>query len=318
MDSTRKAAILLLALGREHATLLLEHLTEREVAMLSEEIADLGEIPPDKREVVFQEALQSIGGPTAAYGGVEQAKNLLALKGMDPDNIGAFHIVRDVDEDLLLQYFRREHPQAIALILSYQLPSFAASVLSKFDERAQADLALRIATMTVPTPDILEAVERDLEEQLGALAAGRVVQERGGAKELAGILNSARPDIEESILDQLALMDKELATTVRALMFVFEDIATLDDRAIQEILKNVDTKTLALAMKGVSDTVKQTLYRNLSERAQESLNEEIDLIGAVPRSEVQAARDQIIAQVRALEADGSITIRRGDDSDLIA
>lgn len=317
MEPQQKAAALILAMGKQQASLLLEHLTEHEVARLSEEIARLGEIAPDSREAVFQEALTSVGGPTTAYGGPDQARTILSLKGMDPDNIGAFHIVKDVDTDLLLQFFRKEHPQTVALILSYQPASFSAKILTKFDEQTRSDIALRIATLSEPSPEVIEHVERTLEEELGTLASAKPDGEHGGAKDLAVILNNTDKDVEETILEQIAEVDEQLAKDIRALMFVFEDIAALDDRAIQEILKNVDTKSLALAMKGVAADVKETFYRNLSERAQESLNEEIDLLGPVPRSDVENARAQIVAQVRTLEADGTIVIRRGEDGDLV-
>ena len=327
LSPTQKAAALVVTVGSENAAHVLSHLSEEEVETLAGEVARLGEIDSEVVDSVLREVYERMTGHRfAPAGGVHVAKEMLTRwKGPKAAEIldrivgsrteRPFAFLRDVDPDQLVQFLKEEHPQTVALVLAHQTPSYAAQVLSGFDPDLQREVALRIAGMGRTSPDVIETVETALQARLGSMTRTDSTS-RGGVKDLAEVLNHADRATEREILDRLAEVDPDLAEQVRALMFVFEDIASLDDRSIQLVIQAVDTQTLAVAMKGVRPDVQQAILRNLSARARETLLEEMDLLGPVRRRDVEAAQTEIVARIRELDDAGEIVISR-DSGDLI-
>lgn len=316
----QKAAALVLAIGTDKAESILQHLTRDEIEALANHVLTLGEIDPNERRGVVRDVLShllTIDPLAEAEALRTRAKTALpASQKIDKGPDGPFGFLARVEIDQLVQYLANEHPQTIAVVLSHQPPEVSAKILNHIDEHLAADVAMRIATIGKTPPElivrIVEAMKAELTETHPEDAAPPE-----GARELAGILNRGGHELEEWVLERLGMEDRQLADRVKALMFTFADIVTLDDRSIQKVLQNVETASLALALKGQSDDVQDAIYRNLSERASESLREEAELLGTVRRTEVEEAQMSVVAQIRALEAAGQITISRGGDGDFI-
>ncbi|GBE25561.1 MAG TPA: flagellar motor switch protein FliG [Actinobacteria bacterium] len=324
----QKAAALLVAVGADAASSIMQYLTEQEVETLAAEIASIGRLHPDTVESVLEEVYQEAASQQLiTAGGIDYARELLTSwkgsKGAEIiDRLVAdldvlpFGFVRDIDPEQLVHLLKDEHPQTIALILVYQPPSYSASVIRGFDPALQAEVALRVGTMGKTSPAVIQRVERALQSRLGNVSAAEV-SVRGGVEDLAEVLNNSDRTTEKAILEKLATSDPILTEQVRALMFIFEDVVSLDDRSIQLVLQQVDTKDLAMAMKGVAANVRDTIMKNMSQRAAESLVEEIELLGPVRRSDVEVAQTAIVAAVRRLEEAGQIVISRAGEGDLV-
>lgn len=319
LRTSQKAAALVLSLGTDRALNVLKHLSDEDVRMLASEVSVLEQVDSDDYLAVLRETVDSTASSIAPRaGGPEVARKLLATRrNLDPNELShvsgsrPFSFIHEVEAEQLTQFLRSEHPQTSALILAYQNPAFASKIIAGLDPEMRVDIALRIATMGRTSRDVINSVERVLKGRLDS-SADDTAELRDGAKGLANILNNSDRPVEKAVLEHVALFDPDLAEHVRALMFVFEDIVKLDDRSIQEVLKSVDTKTLSVALKGAPKDVTESVIRNLSERAQESLNEEIDLLGPVLRKDVDAAGAQIVTVVRTLEAEGQIVISRNE------
>ena len=328
MRPEQKAAALVVAIGSKQASHLLQFLSEEEVETLATEVARLGRVRPeviaDVLEEVYEEAATQ---HLLAAGGVDYARKLLTeWKGSQGAeiidrlladlNVTPFAFVRDIEPESLVNILKEEHPQTVALILAHQPAAYAAAVLRDFEPEMQNEVALRIATMGRTSPEVIQKVEQALHERLGTVSSAEVTV-RGGVEDLAEVLNNTDRETERAILDRLTTFDPDLAEKVRALMFVFEDVVQLDDRSIQAVLKGVDGKNLALAMKGVSSEVQEAVLRNMSQRAKDTLLEEIDLLGPVRRRDVEAAQTTVVAEVRRLDEAGEIIVSRGGESDLV-
>lgn len=321
IPAPQKAAALVVALGSRNSANLLRHLTEEEVELLATEVAGLGDLEPDLMDSVLREVYEELMGHRfVAAGGPQLAKEMLmhwrGAKGAEiMERILAAHhklpfgFVRDVDPDQLLQFLKEEHPQTVALILAHQPPSYAAQCIAGLDPEMQRDVALRVASMGRISPDVIKKVESTLRARLGSITSTEATA-RGGVKDLAEMLSHSDRATEKAILARLDEIDTELAEQVRALIFVFDDIVTLDDRSVQLVLQSVDTQTLAVAMKGVGENVKNVALRNLSSRAQERLLEEIEILGSLRRSEIEEAQSEIVARIRHMDETGEIVIAR--------
>lgn len=320
----QRAAALVLAIGSGKASAILDHLSPDEVALLAEEVGLLGDIDPVTRNALMAGTLNHMmsidpaaeaAALKARARAMEAAAELADLETFDP--LQPFKFLQKVELDQAIQFLRNEHPQTTAVILSAQPPAFAAKILAEFEAEEAGDIALRIATIGRTPTELVYRIEEAIRKRLTEAEEDDSGTPRDGPKELAAILNNAERDMEKTVLEHLSEHDGELAERVRSLMFVFEDIVTLEDRAIQQVLQQVNTSSLAMALKGADEQVRDTLLRNLSERARESLLEEVDLLGAVRKQDVAEARTGIVAAIRALEASGQIVIARGDDSELI-
>lgn len=318
LQPRQRAAALVLAIGSGRASHLLDYLSREEVELLADEVARLGSIGSGERAAAVREAISQLRtmDPAAEAAALRSHAGRLQLGAASAAAGRPFAFLERVDFDEAVTFLRVEHPQTAAVVLSCQPSQLAARLLAALDDELAADIALRIATLGRMPAGLLDEMDRVARRQL--TGSGVAVVAPDGAKELAAILNNGNRDLESAVLERLAGHDRSLAERVRSLMFVFEDIVTLGDRAIQQVLQNVNTQSLAVALKGVTPEVRDTVFRNLSERAREALAEEIDLLGAVRRSDVAQAQTEIVAQIRMLEAAGTIVINRGDEGELVA
>ncbi len=326
LSGAQKSAVLLLSLGVDHAASVLRCLDESEVAEIMTEIAELDDVAPEIVDLVISE----FAGDASTFrrtltGGADMARHLLAralgderadaLAERMPGATGrrVFGFVERVEPRLAASLLRDEHPQTVALVLANIDPSFAARLLSQLDDEVRREVAIRIATMDRTTPDVLSLVETRLEARFAALS--EEIEERtvGGVQTLVDLLSKSDEAIERAVVESLREHDEVLADRVRAAMFSFDDLTTLDDRAIQQVLRGVDTKDLAIALKGARDAVREKILGNLSSRAGETLREEIELLGRVKVAAVEDARANVLRVVREMEENGQLVLERGSD-----
>lgn len=331
LSGLRKAAILLVQIGREKAAKILAKLPDEMVEDLTAEIVRLRDVQTADAQIVMQEAhAQIVNSQNVGRGGMELARQLLS-EGLGAERaeeilerLGAtlaempFEGMRKADARQLLSFLADEHPQTIALVLAHLSPGQSAVVLSGFDKQLQTDVAYRIALMERASPDVIRIVERELDRRMSTVLGPQEMSTVGGVAPLVAIINRADRTTERLILEGLESVDNELSEQVRAQMFIFEDVTSLDDKSIQLILRNVESGDLALALKGVKTEVREKVLRNLSTRAAENLVEEIDLLGAVRLSQVEEAQAKVVQEIRALEQAGQITIVRGGDEQFVS
>jgi flagellar motor switch protein FliG len=328
LGGLRKAAVLLVQMGKEGAARVLAAMRDAEVEALSAEIVRLGPITADVGDAVLDEFhAMAKTRRHMTQGGMDYARDLLvSTVGVDRadeivSRIGAamadvpFSFLQRADPRQVLSYLQDEHPQTIALVLAHMAPNLASMVLSGLPADHQADVALRVATMGSVAPDTVRRVEDQLERKLSSLLLPSDVSTLGGVKPLVDIINRADRATERSILDGLAKRSPELAEEIRGQMFLFEDIVGIEDRSMQLLLRQVESQDLATALKGVRDEVRDKVLRNLSERAAENLAEEIELLGSVRMRAVEEAQAKVIAVIRTFEESGQIILRRGGDDE---
>lgn len=327
---TRKAAILLLRLGREKSSEILSHMAEPEVEAIMGEIARLESVGIAETQQVVKEAADMLAARSAiSRGGLHYAQQLLeqslgkerAAEIMERLHAAAvqmpFQFLHQADPAQLRSFIVDEHPQVIALVLAHMTPDKASLLLSGLPADQQAQVAHRIAVMDRTSPDIVRAVEATLERKLSSMLQPQEHSKVGGLDPLVNIINRSDRSTERQIVEGLEALDSALADEVKSRMFMFEDVTALDDRSVQQVLRQVDTAQLALALKGVPDNVRDKITRNLSSRAGESLVEEIELMGPVRLTQVEEAQQGIIRTIRQLEEQGQIMVRRGGDDEFV-
>jgi flagellar motor switch protein FliG len=329
MSGPEKAAILMITIGLELAATIFKFLRQDEVERIVLEIAKISTVSIEKRDLVVQEAYQrAIALKYINEGGIEYAKEILersfgagqaddmtnrlfaALKHGNP-----LELVKKTEPAQLLEFIKEEHPQTIALILVYMSPDQAGAVISQLEPDLQGDVAMRIAILQKTAPEILEQLDELLGRRL--LVSGSDFTKAGGVQSLAQVMGFVDRETEKNILDGLTLRDPAIAEEVKNLLFVFEDIIHLDDRAIQRVLKEVDGKDLALALKTANDELLNRVYKNMSSRAATTLKDDIDVLGPVRVREVGKAQQNIVDVIRTLEENGQIVIARGGKEDRI-
>ncbi len=323
LSNREKAAIVLISMGKEVSAQVLRYLPEQEIESLSTEIARMQNINPKTEMEVLKEYYSMMqASEYINEGGLDFARDVLEnsvgktraesilKKIQEALNPGGFELLKDVDPIHLLEFIRNEHPQTIALILSQLNPGQAAQVLSQLPEDIQTDVAMRIATMEKISPEVIREIESVLDVHLKEVISGNL-SASGGVKAIASILNIVDRGTEKSILSNLEMENPELASSIKNLMFVFEDLLVLDDRGIQLILKEVDTKELAIALKAASDELKDKIFRNVSERVATMIQEEMEYAGPMRLSVVEEAQQRIVEIVRRLEEEQQIVIVRG-------
>ena len=327
---TRKAAILMIQLGKERAAAVLSQLSESEVEAISSEIARLDSVGAEESDAVLLEFRDMLTARShIAQGGVAFAQQVLeqslgadrAAEIIERINAAAvqrpFRFLRGADPAQLRSFMLDEHPQVIALVLAHLSPDVASLMLSGLPSDQQAQVAHRIAVMDRTSPDIIAAVEKTLERRLSSMLQPTETARVGGVDPLVTIINRSDRSTERQIVEGLEALDPELAEEVKSRMFMFEDIVNLEDRSVQLVLRQVDTGQLALALKGVADSVRNKITANLSERAAENLLDEIDILGAVRLVQVEEAQQAVIRTIRELEEQGQIMVRRGNDDDFV-
>ena len=328
-SGVQKAAILLITLGPEKASTIFQHLKEEEIEELTLEIANTSSVSPQDKEDILNEFYQvCLAQQYIAEGGIGYAKELLekALGNEKAQGVIAkltaslqvrpFEFVRKTEPSQLLNFIQDEHPQTIAMILSYLPANQASMVLGALPAEKQADVARRIAQMDRTSPDVIKEVERVLERKLASLV-NQDYTIVGGIDAIVSILNSVDRTTEKHIMESLEIEEPELADEIRKKMFVFEDILLLDDRAIQRVLREVDNADLELALKSSTEEVQNVIFRNLSKRLAAMIKEDMDFMGPVRMKDVEEAQQKIVAIIRKLEDSAEIVISRGGGDDIV-
>ncbi|MCT4613043.1 MAG: flagellar motor switch protein FliG [Clostridia bacterium] len=329
INGKQKAAMLLITLGPERSSEVFKYLKEEEIEQITLEIANTQTVNPAKKEEVLEEFHEiCLAQQYIAEGGINYAQELLekALGAEEAESIitrlmsslqvRPFDFARKTDPSQLLNFIQNEHPQTIALVLSYLKRDQAAAVLSELSAEQQSDVARRIALMDRTSPEIVKDVEKVLEKKISSIATDDYTS-IGGVDAIVDILNTVDRGTEKNIMEALEIDDTELAEEIRKKMFVFEDILTLDDHSIQRILREVDNKDLAIALKGANDDVKDLLFKNISSRLADMIKEDMEFMGPIRLKEVEDAQQKIVNIIRKLEDSGEIIISRGGGDELV-
>jgi flagellar motor switch protein FliG len=325
-----KAAILLITLGPEKSAKIFKHLKEEEIEALTLEIANTTSVMPDVKEEVLNEFYQiCVAQKYIAEGGLSYAKQVLeqalgqekAFEVISKLTVSLkarpFDFIRKADASQILNFIQNEHPQIIALILSYLRPKQAADVLAELSPEKQAEVAKRIAIMDRTTPDVIKEVERALEKKLSNLMTEDYT-DVGGVDSVVEILNSVDRTTEKNIMETLEAEDAELSEEIRRKMFVFEDIITLDNRSIQTVLRqDIDNRELAVALKGSSTEVQNVIFANISKRLSAMIKEDMEFMGPVRKTDVEEAQQKIVNIIRRLQDTGEIIVARGGGDEII-
>ncbi len=329
LTGRQKAAIFLVTLGSEISSEIFKHLREDEIETLTFEIARLDAVDSEDRDAVlmeFQELMMAQDFITT--GGIDYARELLekslgSQKAVDIINrltsslqVRPFDFIRRTDPTHLLNFIQQEHPQTIALILAYLEPQKASVILGSLPHEVQSDVAKRIATMDRTSPEVLREVERVLEKKLSTLSSEDYTA-AGGVESIVDILNLVDRSTEKGIIESLEEEDPELAEDIKKRMFVFEDIVLLDDRAIQKVLREVDTNELAKALKSVDSEVQDKIYRNMSKRAATLLKEDMEYMGPVRLKDVEESQQKIVSIIRKLEEQGEVVVARSGEDEMV-
>lgn len=325
----QKTAIFLLTIGSDVSAQVMRNLSDVEIDQVSYEIAKITKVLPEEKELVLQEFQElMMAQDFITQGGVDQARELLekalgTQKAIDVVNrltstlhIRPFDFVRRQDLTQVLNFIQGEHPQTIALILSYLGPIKSAYILSNLPRHTQANIARRISYMDRTSPEVLREVERVLERQL-SMFSDEDFSSAGGLDTTVAILSNVDRTTERNILERLEDTDQELAEEIKKRMFVFEDIVLLDDRAIQSTLREIDPSDLAKALKSVDIEVQNKIFGNISQRAALLLKEDMEFMGPVRLKDVEEAQQKIVNVIRRLEENGDIVIARTKDDELI-
>lgn len=325
----QKATILLIALGPERSADIFKHLKEDEIEELTLEIANTRSVSPQVKEDVLNEFYQiCLAQQYIAEGGIGYAKELLD-KALGEDRakevitkltaslqVRPFEFVRKTDPSQLLNFIQDEHPQTIAMILSYLTSAQAALVIGALPPEKQADVAKRIAMMDRTSPDVIKEVERVLEKKLSSLV-NQDYTIVGGVDAIVNILNTVDRTTEKHIMESLEIEEPELADEIRKKMFVFEDILLLDDRAIQRVLRDVDNADLGVALKAANEEVQNVIFKNLSKRLAAMIKEDMEFMGPVRMKDVEEAQQKVVSVIRKLEDSGEIVISRGGGDEIV-
>jgi flagellar motor switch protein FliG len=334
LDGSKRAAIVLLALGKEASTQVLKNLDDAEVERIAAEIATLGPVPDDVQNKVLRDYTQALAITAGSRrGGIDTASDLLesALGSSKASEVvgkvkrlSAVGSIRkleqmEMDAGTFAEVLKGEHPQTIALVVAQLEPRSAAGLLASLPEALRTEVAVRIATLEDISPEVSEEIGRSLSSQLEGFAKRSGSKSADGTKIIADILNSIGRETEKDILEVIEDRDPEVAKQVKHLMFVFDDILLLDDRSLQRVLREVDTKELAVALKAADEEIKEKIFKNMSERAANMIKEEIEYMGPKRLSEVEEAQQRIMEAVRSLEDSGEIVMpgRGGDAGDVI-
>lgn len=330
MSGVRKSAILLLTLNEDVAAEILKRLPQAAVEEISREIASRPQTTPEVRRNIFGEFYNlAIGDSAINEGGLEYAKSLLRKSLSEEDAkrvIGTvtqqvqttpFSFLQKAESDNLLTFIQDEHPQTIALILAHLPPQKASEILVGLPSQKQIEVVKRVATMEQTSPEVIKEVERGLEHRLSDIVS-QTFEKAGGVDTVAEMLNLADRSTEKGIMEGLEAEDPDLVEQIRRLMFVFEDILLVNDKGIQSVLKEVDNSELALALKTASQELKDKIFKNMSERAAQLIGEDMQYMGPVRVSDVEAAQQKIVDIVRRLEDSGEIVIAgRGGEKEMI-
>ncbi|MBK5240402.1 flagellar motor switch protein FliG [Clostridium sp.] len=330
LTGIQKAAILFITLGPDASSGIIKKLPEKDIQKITYEIANITSVKSEQRQTILDEFMEmNKAKDFLLEGGVDYAKNLLSKalgtqrakeildKVMEEtQQYRPFSIARKADAHQLLNVISNEHPQTIALIMCYMQSDKAAQILAALPLDLQSDVSFRIATMSSISPMVIKEIEKVLNGKLSSVIRTDTAVV-GGIESLVEILNQVDRTTERNITEGLEREDAELAEKVKESMFVFEDIITLDDVSIQRILREIDNKDLSLALKGCSEEVANSIYKNQSKRAAASLKEDMEFLGPVRLMDVEKAQQKIVGVLRRLDEAGEIVLSRGGEDAII-
>ncbi|MCX7976884.1 MAG: flagellar motor switch protein FliG [Bellilinea sp.] len=325
-----KASALLLTLGVDTSSKILQYLTEGEIERVLLALGKTGPIPPEVRRVALQEAVEfSTADAALRGGGIEYSRQLLA-RAVGPrrgaeilerisvhQQLSSFEMLRNANPEEVAALLQEEMPQTIALVLSYLEAKVAADILTSLPRELQVEVTLRLAVMDRVSPQVVQVVERNLKNKLSSVLSEADFRATGGVTFLVKMLNMVDRGVQKTILEALEASNPKLVEEIRANMFTFDDLIKLDDRAIQRVLRDISKSELALALKAAPEKLKEKIFNNLSERARENLKEEIEILGPQLAKNVYAAQRKIVDAVRALEEAGEIVIGGGGENEVI-
>jgi len=329
LSGAQKAAVLLIALGPEKSAKIIRHLGQAEIEQLTLEMSNIRKVSEKHRELVLDEFYNMcIANDYIAKGGIEYAREVLerALGEQRAFEIISklsaslkmrpFDLVRRSDPKQLLSFIHGEHPQTIALIMTHLPAEKAAILLGSLEPEMQADVAKRVALMGRTSPEVLKEIEKVLEHKISNLAPTDY-SSTGGIQSVVDMLNRTDPGTLKNVMDVLDVEDPDLAEQIKRQMFVFTDIVLLDDRAVQLILREVENKELALALKGADQVVMDKIFKNMSDRASQMLKEDMEFMGPIRLKDVEEAQQKIVSTIRRLEDSGEIVIARSGEDELV-
>ena len=329
LTNQQKAAILFIAIGPEYSAKLFQHMDDDEIEQLTLEIANQKQVSSAlKAEIIAEFYSMCMAQDYISSGGLQYAQNVLE-KALGPDKaleiinrlttslqVRPFDFLRKTDPAQLLNFIQNEHPQTIALIMAYLEPDQAAIVLGSLPPESQVEVTKRVAMMDRTSPDFIREVERVLERKLSSMVTQDFTT-AGGIKAIVEVLNRVDRTTEKAIVETLEVDNPELAEEIKKLMFVFEDIVQIDDRSLQLVLRQVETKDLSLALKATPQEVADKVFTNMSTRAADMLREEIEFMGPVKIRDVEEAQQKVVSIIRVLEDKGEIVISRGKGDEMI-
>lgn len=329
LTGKQKAAILLISLGPEVSASVYKHLSEEEIENLTLEISGVRKVEANKKDEIIEEFHDiAMAQDFISQGGIAYAKQVLE-KALGEEKatsiihrltsslqVRPFDFARKADPGQILNFIQNEHPQTMALVLSYLEPVQSGQILSELPQELQADVARRIAVMDRTSPEIINEIEQILERKLSSTVTQDYTQ-TGGIEAVVEVLNGVDRSTEKTILDSLEIQDPELAEEIKKRMFVFEDIVTLDNRAIQRVIRDVENDDLMLSLKVASEEVREIVFKNMSKRMVDTFKEEMEYMGPVRLRDVEEAQSRIVGVIRRLEEAGEIVIARGGGDDII-
>ncbi|MGC1951576.1 MAG: flagellar motor switch protein FliG [Gammaproteobacteria bacterium] len=329
LDGASRAAILLLTLGEQSAAQVLQHMGPKEVQRLGSAMATTKNISQRQVNDVLREFLELAGQHTALGIDSETYVRSVLVKALGEDRAnglmerillgGSTHgldTLKWMEPRAVAEMIRNEHPQIMAIVLSYLDSDHAAAILSQLPQRVRTDVVIRIATVDVVQPAALQTLNEMLEKQVSGTSSVHT-SSVGGPKIAADILNFADSTLEGEILDQLKELDAELGQQIQDLMFVFDNLRELDDKGMQTVLREVSSESLLLALKGTDNALKEKVFKNMSKRAGEMLREDLEAKGPVRVSEVEAAQKEILSIARRLADEGQLSLGLKGSEELI-
>ena len=319
-----KASALLLGLGVDLSSKVLQYLSEAEIERVLMALGTNSTINPEFHKVALEEACDlSLADATMRVGGVEYSRQLLA-RAVGPrrgaeilerisvhQQLSSFEMLRNANPQEVAVLLQEEMPQTIALVLSYLEAKVAADILTSMPKELQIEVTLRLAMMDRVSPQVVQVVERNLKNKLSRVISEADFRATGGVSFLVKMLNQVDRGVQKTIFEALETSNPKLAEEIRASMFTFDDVAKLDDRAIQRVLRDINKSDLAMALKAAPDRLKEKIFANLSERARDNLKEEIEILGPQLAKNVYTAQRKIVEAVRVLEETGEIVIGGG-------
>jgi len=329
MSSKEKAAILLISLGKEYSAELYKYLTEDEISDMTLSITTTRRVEPDLREQIINEFYEMcLTQKFITEGGIDYAREILE-QAIGPDRaeemirklssslqVRPFDFIRRVDSTQILNVIHNEHPQIIALVLSYIESKQAAQIIASLPSDRQTEIISRISTMGSTSPDYVKEAERILERKITSMGYTENIVV-GGIDTIVDIINSLDRSSEKNILESLDVNDSELADEIRKRLFVFEDIAKLNNVTVQRVLREINNADLAIALKMAGEDVTRTIFTNISKRLQEMIKDDMEVMGPVRVRDVEEAQQRIVNVIRKLEDEGEIVVARGEGDDLI-